>query len=164
MFWSLASRACSLPSGQYVGLCSRDPEGLGVHDQSAAGWATAWRGRSDSVTHQQNFYLLQREWEINYLGLFSSSVGQTGDGSDRDHAVHHPSGCRVPSSCGQRHGQEGKTWCHTHRPALEDRSLLSHVTCYTLFSILTLSGFRFWQRRRRRLSLMTGREWLSSSL
>jgi len=60
MFWSLASRACSLPSGQYVGLFSRDPEGLGMHDQSAAGWATAWRGRSDSVTHQQNFLLCSK--------------------------------------------------------------------------------------------------------
>lgn len=96
--------------------------------------------------------------------VFSSSDGQAGDSSYRDHAVHHPSGCRVPSSCGQRHGQEGKTWCHTHRPALDDRSVLSHVTCYTLFSILTWSAFRFWQRRRRRLSLTTGREWRSSSL
>lgn len=75
--------------------------------------------------------------------VFSSSDRQTGDSSYWDHAVHHPSGCRVPSSCGQRHRQEGKTWCHTSStsPRWQIHAFtLDPVTCCSLlicFQVLT---------------------------
>lgn len=61
----------------------------------------------------------QSGWRVTFAGYLPnvseasrpcrSSVGPTGDGPDRDHALHHPPGGRVPPARGQRDRQAGET-------------------------------------------------------
>lgn len=72
-----------------------------------------WNSASDFCWHSDSVFLSPFSNPVCLSLCSCSAVRQTGECSDRADGVHHPTGSRGTPTCGQRHGQTGRSSIRT---------------------------------------------------